>query len=104
MQCEKLFYNDSFATTFTAEVVDCFENKDHFAIVLDKTLFYPEGGGQPCDHGVIRFGDSVAEIFDVNPDLIGKDTSGLFRGGAPYNNKRPRQRSAAESRRSCSHR
>ena len=41
MSCEKLFYNDSFATTFTAEVVDCFENKDHFAIVLDKTLFYP---------------------------------------------------------------
>ena len=65
MNCEKLFYNDSFATTFTAEVIDCFENKDHFAIVLDKTLFYPEGGGQPCDHGVIRFGDTVAEIFDV---------------------------------------
>jgi len=65
MQCEKLFYNDSFATTFTAEVVDCFENKDHFAIVLDKTLFYPEGGGQPCDHGVIRFGGNTAEIFDV---------------------------------------
>ena len=65
MNCEKLFYNDSFATTFTAEVIDCFENKDHFAIVLDKTLFYPEGGGQPCDHGVIRWADGKAEIFDV---------------------------------------
>ena len=65
MNCEKLFYNDSFATTFTAEVMDCFENKDHFAIVLDKTLFYPEGGGQPCDHGVIRFNGETAEIFDV---------------------------------------
>ena len=65
MNCEKLFYNDSYATTFTAEVIDCFENKDHFAIVLDKTLFYPEGGGQPCDHGVIRFGGETAEIFDV---------------------------------------
>ena len=65
MNCEKLFYNDSYATTFTAEVIDCFENKDHFAIVLDKTLFYPEGGGQPCDHGVMRFGGETAEIFDV---------------------------------------
>ncbi|MBE6878336.1 MAG: alanyl-tRNA editing protein [Ruminococcaceae bacterium] len=65
MNCEKLFYNDSFATTFTAEVCDCFPNKDHFAIVLDKTLFYPEGGGQPCDHGVITFGETKAEIFDV---------------------------------------
>ena len=65
MLCEKLFYNDSYATTFTAEVVDCFENKDHFAIVLDKTLFYPEGGGQPCDHGVITWGENRAEIFDV---------------------------------------
>lgn len=65
MNCEKLFYNDSYATTFTAEVIDCFENKDHFAIVLDKTLFYPEGGGQPCDHGVIRFGGETAEVFDV---------------------------------------
>ena len=65
MNCEKLFYNDSYATTFTAEIIDCFENKDHFAIVLDKTLFYPEGGGQPCDHGVIRFGGETAEVFDV---------------------------------------
>ena len=65
MNCEKLFYNDSFATKFTAEVIDCFENKDHFAIVLDKTLFYPEGGGQPCDHGIICWADGSAEIFDV---------------------------------------
>ena len=55
MLCEKLFYNDSYATTFTAEVVDCFESKGSFAIVLDKTLFYPEGGGQPCDRGVMRW-------------------------------------------------
>ena len=65
MNCEKLFYNDSYATTFTAEVIDCFESKGSFAIVLDKTLFYPEGGGQPCDHGVIRWDGNVAEIFDV---------------------------------------
>ena len=65
MSTEKLFYNDSFATQFNAEVADCFEHKDGYAIVLDKTLFYPEGGGQPCDRGVLNFDGGSAEIYDV---------------------------------------
>ena len=60
---EKLFYNDNFAADFTATVVDCVAEKDYFAIVLDKTLFYPEGGGQPCDKGVLDFDGGSAEIF-----------------------------------------
>ena len=62
---EKLFYNDNFATQFTATVIDCFAEKDCFAVVLDKTLFYPEGGGQPCDKGTLTFGDNTAEVFFV---------------------------------------
>ena len=60
---EKLFYNDNFAAKFTASVVDCVAEKDYFAVVLDKTLFYPEGGGQPCDKGVLRFDGGEAQIF-----------------------------------------
>jgi len=60
---ENLFYNDNFATTFTATVTDCVAEKDHFAIVLEKTLFYPEGGGQPCDKGVLTFDGNTAEVF-----------------------------------------
>ncbi|MBE6887799.1 MAG: alanyl-tRNA editing protein [Ruminococcaceae bacterium] len=60
---EKLFYIDNFATEFTATVVDCVAEKDYFAIVLDKTLFYPEGGGQPCDKGVLTFDGAKAEVF-----------------------------------------
>lgn len=63
MPTEKLFYKDGFATAFTATVTDCIKEKDYFAIVLDKTLFYPEGGGQPCDMGVLRFEGGCAEIF-----------------------------------------
>ena len=58
---EKLYYADSFMKTFTATVVSCEETKTGFAVVLDHTAFYPEGGGQPCDTGTL--GD--ARVTDV---------------------------------------
>lgn len=63
MATEKLFYSNSFATEFTAEVVNCEKVKDYYAIVLDKTIFYPEGGGQPCDMGTLTFAGGKAEVF-----------------------------------------
>ena len=41
-------------------------------IVLDKTPFYAEMGGQCADHGVIRAGESVFEVADVQKDKGGK--------------------------------
>lgn len=57
METEKLFYQDAYQTTFTATVVDCREHKHGYAVVLDRTCFYPEGGGQPGDQGTL---DDVA--------------------------------------------
>jgi alanyl-tRNA synthetase len=34
-------------------------------VVLDKTCFYPEGGGQPADHGFLVFGNVKVEVIDV---------------------------------------
>jgi misacylated tRNA(Ala) deacylase len=34
-------------------------------VVLDRTYFYPAGGGQPCDRGKLRAGDTVARVVDV---------------------------------------
>jgi len=34
-------------------------------VVLDQTAFYPEGGGQPADHGVLRFRTSQTSVVDV---------------------------------------
>lgn len=48
---EKLFYRDSHMREFTATVVSCTEGKKGYQIVLDRTAFFPEGGGQFGDIG-----------------------------------------------------
>ena len=61
MQTRKLYYEDAFLRAFDATVLSCEESKGGYAVVLDATAFYPEGGGQPCDIGVL--GD--ASVTDV---------------------------------------
>ena len=60
-ETKKLYYEDSFLQTFTAAVLSCEQEKDRFAVVLDRTAFYPEGGGQPSDTGEL----GGAEVLDV---------------------------------------
>ncbi len=58
---KKLFYDEPARMDFEAVVLDIFDNH----IVLDSTLFYPEGGGQPADHGNISVEDVVLNVVDV---------------------------------------
>ena len=62
METKKLFYADVMLREFTAAVLSCEETKGGYAVVLDQTAFYPEGGGQPCDRGTL--GD--ANVLEVH--------------------------------------
>ena len=65
METEKLYYQDSFMEEFTATVLSCEEGKTGYQVVLDRTAFYPEGGGQPADHGTLG-GARVTDVHEKN--------------------------------------
>jgi alanyl-tRNA synthetase len=64
-ETDLLFYDDPGGMEFEAVVLDCFEREDGYDVVLDQTLFYPEGGGQPADTGTLRTDDGTLTVTDV---------------------------------------
>ena len=84
METEKLYYADPFLKEFTATVLDCQAGKNGYTVTLDRTAFYPEGGGQPADHGTLD-GAAVTDVHEKNDAIfhnvdraveIGKTVSG----------------------------
>ncbi|ESS11859.1 MAG: alanyl-tRNA synthetase [uncultured archaeon A07HR60] len=64
-ETEKRYYDDQNRMQFEAVVLDVLERHDGYAVVLDGTMFYPEGGGQPADHGTLSTDDVALEVTDV---------------------------------------
>jgi len=58
---ELMFYEHPFEEVFEARVLDVVEG----SIILDRTLLYPEGGGQPADHGTLEKAGTVFRVVDV---------------------------------------
>lgn len=59
---EKLFYEDSHLKQFTAVVQECLKSGDRYQVVLNRTAFFPEGGGQYADTGMLE----AVHVLDVH--------------------------------------
>ena len=65
---EKLYYENPYQKEFTAEVINVMEKENKYHIELDKTYFYPEGGGQPSDTGFIN-GAAVTYVYEEDEKI-----------------------------------
>src|ERR671910_592137 len=66
---EQLFAEDAYLTSCEATVVDIRDE----GVILDKTVFYARGGGQPGDTGTLRWESGVARVIDtvkVGGDIV----------------------------------
>ena len=66
---EKIYYVNSNICDFTALVISCREDKGGWAVVLDRSAFFPEGGGQPGDRGLL--GDTpVTDVQERDGEIV----------------------------------
>lgn len=65
----KLYYEDSHLAEFTARVLTCGKTENGFAVTLDRTAFFPEGGGQSADTGVIG-GARVLDAQEKDGEIL----------------------------------
>ncbi|MBE7017217.1 MAG: alanyl-tRNA editing protein [Ruminococcaceae bacterium] len=66
---EKLYYQDAYLEKFSACVVSCTQGKKGYEIILDRSVFYPEGGGQPGDTGILG-GVKVVDTHEKGGEVI----------------------------------
>lgn len=87
MLTEKLYENDSYLRDFTAQVLRCEplgEGHKHpegcaFGIVLDRTAFFPEGGGQTADTGNLGSA-TVLDVQEIGGEIVHLTDSALTEG------------------------
>lgn len=69
MLTKALFYDDSYIINFEATVIGCNKVDNKYYIMLDKTAFFYEGGGQKADTGFI--GDAVvSDVQEIDGEIV----------------------------------
>ena len=76
---EKLYEENAFLTRFQGKVLSCVPGKKGYDVVLDRTAFYPEGGGQPYDTGTLG-GVPVLEVHQKEGQVVHTCTAPLAVG------------------------
>ena len=66
---DKIYSTDAYAREMAARVLEV--DRDDLRILLDRTVFYPGGGGQPCDVGELWIGDDRLTVSRVTQDSSG---------------------------------
>ncbi|MDO5000891.1 MAG: alanyl-tRNA editing protein [Eubacteriales bacterium] len=66
---QKLFYDNLYQREFDAHIVRQDIQNGQAFVVLDRTLLYPGGGGQPCDLGTLN-GCPVASVHEQNGEIV----------------------------------
>ncbi len=60
---EKIYETESHIASCTATVISCEKIGDKFDLVLDRTVFFPEGGGQPSDTGTVNGTEMIEAVI-----------------------------------------
>ncbi|OGK20655.1 hypothetical protein A3C23_05680 [Candidatus Roizmanbacteria bacterium RIFCSPHIGHO2_02_FULL_37_13b] len=69
MQTKQCYYDDPYKNELECKVISSEQNGKYFNVILDQTIFYPQGGGQPSDQGVIN--DFKVELVSIiNGEII----------------------------------
>ncbi len=66
---KRLYFEDPYQVEFEARIIDRLTCQDNPALVLDRTCFYPEGGGQPADRGTLN-GIQVIHVLEENDRIL----------------------------------
>src|SRR5512135_3412923 len=66
---DRLYLADPYLDRFDADVLGERQLGGRAAVVLSRTAFYPEGGGQPADHGTLG-GARVVDVQEVEGEIL----------------------------------
>lgn len=81
---ERIYLEDSHRTRCDATVLKVTQTKSGFDIYPDRTVFFPNAGGQPADKGILRYGDIAVNVLgaDETPEGIVLHTDAALPEGA----------------------